>query len=223
MRIILLGAPGSGKGTQGDLIAGKYGFPKISSGDLLRHAASENTPLGREAEAVMKRGELVSDDIVLGMIKERIEKKDCQRGYTLDGFPRTVSQAIALERLSPDKAEIVIDIHLDDQVVFDRISARRICSGCNHIFSLQLEHPDQSEICEDCGGTLVQRADDNLEVIKDRLKVYHEQRETLVVFYKRKKVYSCVEGNAAKEDIFENICILLDRQIEVADKREIVQ
>ena len=213
MRIIMMGAPGSGKGTQGDLISGKYGFSKISSGDLLRQAVTDGTPLGREAEAVMKRGELVSDDVVIGMIKDRILKEDCQQGYILDGFPRTISQALALERMSPDEAEIVFDIHLDDQVVIDRISARRICSGCNHIFNLQPNAADQREICKNCGGTLVRRADDKPEVIKDRLKVYHEQRETLVVFYKEKNVYFCVEGDADREDIFENICIFLDRKI----------
>ena len=211
MRIILLGAPGSGKGTQGDLITRKFGFPKISSGDLLRQAVRDNTPLGREAEAVMKRGDLVSDHVVIGMIKERIEKEDCQKGYTLDGFPRTISQALALEKMSPEEAEIVIDIHLDDQVVIDRISARRICSGCNHIFNLLPKSPEFKGICEDCGGTLVQRADDKPEVIKDRLKVYHEQRETLVEFYKEKNVYTCVEGDADREYIFESICSLLDR------------
>jgi len=213
MRIILLGAPGSGKGTQGDLISGKYGFPKISSGDLLRQAVADGTPLGRAAEAKMKRGELVSDDVVIGMIKDRIKKEDCQKGYILDGFPRTISQALSLERMSPDGVEIVFDIHLDDQVVFDRISARRICSGCNHIFNLQLKATGQREICENCGGTLIQRADDKPEVIKDRLKIYHEQRETLVVFYKGKNVYLCVEGDADRAKIFENICIFLDNKI----------
>ena len=212
MRIILLGAPGSGKGTQGDLISGKYGFPKISSGDLLRQAVSDSTSLGKEAEAVMKRGELVSDDVVIAMITDRIKKEDCQQGYILDGFPRTISQAISLERMSPDGDEIVFDIHLDDKVVIDRISARRICSGCNHIFNLPPKAGDQREICENCGGTLVQRADDKPEIIKDRLKVYHEQRETLVVYYKEKNVYFCIEGDADREDIFKNICFLLDNK-----------
>jgi len=134
MRIILLGAPGSGKGTQGDLITGKYGFPKISSGDLLRQAVADKTPLGREAESVMKRGDLVSDEVVIAMIKKRIGQGDCQQGYILDGFPRTISQALALDKMSPDEIEVVFDIHLSDQVVIDRISARRICSGCNGIF-----------------------------------------------------------------------------------------
>jgi len=218
MRIILLGAPGSGKGTQGDLITRKFGFPKISSGDLLRQAVKDNTPLGREAEAVMKHGDLVSDHVVIRMIKERIEKGDCQQGYILDGFPRTISQALALEKMSPEDAEIVIDIHLDDRAVIDRISARRICSGCTQIFNLLLKSPEFKGICEDCGGTLVQRADDKPEVIKDRLKVYHEQRDALVEFYKEKSVYACVEGDADREDIFESICSLLDRTIAHAIK-----
>ncbi len=213
MRIILLGAPGSGKGTQGDLITGKYGFPKISSGDLLRQAVADKTPLGREAESVMKRGDLVSDEVVIAMIKKRIGQGDCQQGYILDGFPRTISQALALDKMSPDEIEVVFDIHLSDQVVIDRISARRICSGCNGIFNLQLTSADSSKVCEDCGGTLVQRADDKPEVIRDRLKVYHEQRERLVAFYKGKNAYFCIEGDAAREDIFTNLCNLLDRKI----------
>lgn len=214
MRIILLGAPGSGKGTQGDLITGKFGFPKISSGDLLRQAVKDSTPLGREVEAVMKRGNLVSDHVVIEMIKERIEKDDCQQGYTLDGFPRTLSQAIVLEKMNPEETEIVIDIHLDDSVVIDRLSARRICSGCNHILHLLPKSPEQKEICEDCGGTLVQRPDDRPEVIKNRLKVYHEQQDAIVEFYKEKNVYMCVEGDADRNEIFVNICSLLDRKIE---------
>ncbi len=213
MRIVLMGAPGSGKGTQGDFITRKFGFPKISSGDLLRQAVKDNTSLGREAEAVMKHGDLVSDHVVIGMIKERIEKEDCQQGYILDGFPRTISQALVLEKISPEENEIVIDIHLDDLVVIDRISARRICSDCDHIFNLLLKSPENKKICENCGGTLVQRADDKPEVIKDRLKVYHEQRDALVEFYKEKNVYTCVEGDADREDIFENICSLLERTI----------
>lgn len=214
MRIILLGAPGSGKGTQGDLITGKYGFPKISSGDLLRQAVKDNTPLGKDVEVVMKRGNLVSDHVVIEMIKERIEKNDCLQGYILDGFPRTLSQALVLETMSPEEAEIVIDIHLADSVVIDRISARRICSGCNHIFNLLAKSTEQKGICEDCGGTLVQRPDDKPEVIKDRLNVYHEQRDSLVEFYKEKNVYTYVEGDADRDEIFENICSILDRIIE---------
>ncbi len=222
MRIILLGAPGSGKGTQGDLITGKFGFPKISSGDLLRQAVKDNTPLGKDVEAVMKRGDLVSDHVVIEMIKERIEKDDCQQGYILDGFPRTLSQALVLEKMSPEKAEIVIDIHLDDSVVIDRISARRICSGCNHIFNLLSKSPEHRQICEDCGGTLTQRPDDKPEVIKDRLKVYHEQQDALVEFYTEKNVYTCVEGDADRDDIFVNICSLLDRIIEHAIEADTV-
>jgi len=224
MRIIMLGAPGSGKGTQGDLIARKYGFPEISSGDLLRQAVRDKTVLGSEAEAVIKRGDLVSDDIVIGMIKERIEKEDCLPGYILDGFPRTISQAHALEKISPDDEEIVLDIDLDDSVVIDRISARRVCSSCSHIINLALttaaqkDAKEKSDLCEDCGGTLVQRADDKPEVIQDRLKIYHAQNEALVGFYKEKNVYFRVEGEAKIDDIFENICLLLDEKIGPVNK-----
>ena len=156
----------------------------------------------------------------IGMIKERIEKEDCRQGYILDGFPRTISQALTFERTSPDESEFVFDIHLDDKIVIDRITARRICSGCSHIFNLHLNAPDQRErdLCEDCGGTLLQRADDKPEVIKDRLKVYHGKNEALVVFYKEKNVYLRLEGDAKIEDIFDNICILLDEKLPLAHK-----
>ena len=223
MRIILLGAPGSGKGTQGDLITQKYGFPKISSGDLLRQAVKDETPLGREAEAVMKRGHLVSDDIVIGIIKERIEEEDCRKGYILDGFPRTLSQARALEKMSPEGVEIAIDIHLDGQVVIDRLSARRICSDCNRIFNFPPESTQAQSPCGDCGGRLIQRADDKPEVIRDRLLVYHEQQESLVAFYKERNIYFCVNGDAEKEIIFEEICSILDRRIAKSVREQMVQ
>ncbi|MGD2294973.1 MAG: adenylate kinase [Candidatus Aminicenantes bacterium] len=223
MRIILLGAPGSGKGTQGDLVAQKYKIPKISSGELLRQAVKDRTPLGVKAEAVMERGELVSDELVIGMIQERIDLPDCRKGYILDGFPRTVAQARGLEAMSPDDAEIVIEIDLDDQVVIDRLTARRTCADCGAIYNLTAKAPEEDGVCESCGGELLLRDDDRPEVIRERLKVYHKQRENLVDFYRKKNVYFRVEGNVKIEALFQHICTILDEHIPPEEKVEAVR
>jgi len=210
MRIILLGAPGSGKGTQGNLIAGKYGFPKISSGELLRKAVKDRTPIGMEAEEVMKKGELVDDQLVVQMIKERIELPDCRQGFTLDGFPRTGLQALLFEEACPSDSEIAIEIYIDDNVVIDRLTARLTCSQCGHIYNLLVLSPEKDGLCDRCGGQLEVRSDDQKEVIEDRLAVYHGQRQELVNHYKNKDVYACVDGDAEPETVFENICSLLE-------------
>ncbi len=213
MRVILLGPPGCGKGTQGELIEKKYGFPKISTGDLLRREVQERTPLGEKAEVKMSRGELVSDDIVIEMIKHRIFRPDCQRGYILDGFPRSVGQARRLEEIEGKRPEIVIDIHLSEKVLIARLAARRICSRCGAIYNLLALSPRKEGICDVCGSELIQRQDDKPEVIKERLKVYHEQTETLIDYYLRKKVYYRIEGEGKIEAIFKNIYSILDREI----------
>jgi len=213
MRIILLGPPGSGKGTQGNLIEKKYGLPKISTGDLLRSEVREGTQLGKEAEARMNKGELVDDDIVVGMIKNRISKPEYQRGYIMDGFPRNVVQAQRLEEIDPDRREMAIEIHLSDQAVLDRLSARRTCPDCETIYNLKNKPPKKELICDVCEKRLVLRDDDKPEVIKDRLRVYHEQTEILIDYYSRKKVYFKIEGDGSVETVFDNISSLLDREL----------
>jgi adenylate kinase len=213
MRIILLGPPGSGKGTQGDLIEKKYGLPKISTGDLLRNEVRKGTQLGKEAEARMNRGELVDDDIVVGMIKNRISKPKCQRGYIMDGFPRNIVQAQRLEEIDPDRREMAIEIYLSDQAVIERLNARRICPGCETIYNLKNNPPKKELICDVCKKRLVLRDDDEPEVIKDRMKVYHEQTEILIDYYSRKKVYFKIEGEGTIETVFDNISSLLDREL----------
>lgn len=213
MRIILLGPPGSGKGTQGDLIEKKYGLPKISTGDLLRSEVREGTQLGKKAEARMNRGELVDDDIVIGMIKERISKSEYQRGYIMDGFPRNIVQAQRLEEIDPDRREIAVEIHLSDQAVLDRLSARRACPGCGRIYNLKNKPPNKELVCDTCEKRLFLRNDDKPEVIKDRLKVYHEQTEILIDYYSEKKAYFKIEGDETIETVFKNISSLLDREL----------
>jgi adenylate kinase len=223
MRIILLGPPGSGKGTQGNLIEKKYGLPKISTGDLLRSEVREGTQLGKEAEARMNRGELVDDDIVVEMIKSRICKPEYQRGYIMDGFPRNIIQAQRLEEIDPDRKEMAIEIHLSDLAVLDRLSARRTCSSCETIYNLKNKPPKKELICDACEKRLVLRDDDKPEAIKNRVKVYHEQTEVLIDYYSKKKVYFKIEGDGIIETIFDNISSLLDRELARSQEVEITK
>lgn len=213
MRVILLGPPGGGKGTQGELIEKKYRFPKISTGDLLRREVQEKTTLGEMAKAEMNQGELVKDGIVIEMIKHKIFQPDCKRGYILDGFPRNVGQARRLEEIEEKRQEIVIDIHLSEQTLIKRLSARRICSSCGAIYNLLARNPRKKGTCDICGSELIQREDDVPEVIKERLKVYHEQTEALIDYYSRKKVYFRIDGEGKIETISKNIYSILDREI----------
>lgn len=223
MRIILLGPPGSGKGTQGSLIEKKYGFPKISTGDLLRSDVQEGTLLGKEAEAKIRRGELVNDDIVVGMIKSRIVKPEYKRGYIMDGFPRNLVQAQRLEKIDPDRKEIAIEIFLSDQAVFERLGKRRVCPGCERIYNLKDKPPKKEDICDACEEKLVLRDDDRAEVIIDRMKVYHEQTETLIDYYTKKNVYFKIEGEGTIETVFEKISALLDRELAGSQEVEITK
>ena len=213
MRIILLGPPGSGKGTQGDLIEERYGFPKISSGDLLREAVSQGSDLGKQAEEFMNRGELVSDELVVAMIEDRIAARDCQDGYILDGFPRTIPQAESLAAIDPASQEVVLDVQLTDELVIERISARRICSQCGNIFNLKLKQPAEENVCDLCGGALIQRKDDTPEVVARRLRVYRELTLPLVRYYTEKKVYFTIDGKGKIEDVFVQTAAVLDKHI----------
>ena len=211
MKIILLGAPGSGKGTQGELLTKTYGFPRISTGDLLRDAVSRKTPLGQQVKAIMERGDLVADDLVVKMVEERITETDCADGYILDGFPRTINQARMMEDIDRNHQEIVIEICLSDDVVVDRLSARRICSRCGRIYNLLGQKPVTRNVCDACSGDLIQREDDKPEVIQDRLKVYHEQTEPLINHYKLKSNYFEVDGEGRIEDIFIRVRGIIDK------------
>lgn len=213
MRIILLGPPGCGKGTQADLLEKKFGFPKISTGDLLRKAVDEETPLGKKAEVFMKQGKLVSDEIVVGMIRERLEARGCKEGYILDGFPRNISQAQTLEKINEDCPEIVFDIEMDEQALINRLQARRICSGCGAIYNLLLQKPELEGICDVCGGSLIQRKDDKPSVIKERLRVYHQKTEKLIDYYLRRGVYNKINGRGEVEAVFGRIYAILDKEL----------
>lgn len=216
----MLGPPGSGKGTQGDLIQKKYGLPKISTGDLLRDAVQQGTPLGKKAEEDMNRGLLVSDKIVTAMIQDRIADPDCREGYILDGFPRNLAQAQTLEKMEDNQAPFVIDIHLEEEEIINRLSARRVCSRCQTIYNLSISKPKIEERCDVCGGPLIQREDDQPEVIQERLRVYHQETEKLIQYYQEKGLYNRVDGLGDIKAVFHRICTLLESEFRRVNKEE---
>lgn len=213
MRIILFGPPGSGKGTQGELVERKYGLPRISTGDLLRQAVADKTPLGLKAEAMMNGGKLVSDDIVENLIRERTAEPDCSKGYLLDGFPRNIAQARSLEAMDPKRPEIVIEIDVDLDILVKRLESRRICVGCGAVYNNKLQPSKNEERCDSCGSPLHQRKDDQPEVIRERMRVYGEQTEKLREYYLAKKVYTRVDGTGTVEEVFSRISRYLDREL----------
>ena len=208
MRIVLIGAPGGGKGTQAKLLVEKYGIPQISTGDLLREAVAAGSALGIQAKTAMDAGQLVSDDIVLGMIRERLSKPDTKKGFILDGFPRNISQAEALDRLlddlgSPMQLALLIDVEFN--VLLQRLTGRRTCRDCGQMFNIYTSPPRIDGCCDKCGGELLHRADDNEETIANRLKVYEAQTAPLVDYYRRQGKLRTVQGTGEIEDIFANI------------------
>lgn len=220
MRVILLGPPGCGKGTQGDSIEQSYGFPRISTGDLLRAEVAAETSLGLKARVVMESGELVSNAIVIEMIRERIFSPDCRKGYILDGFPRTVAQAESLSYMDDSRPEVAIDIRVDNDVLIERLSARQVCS-CGAVYNLKVKPPAEEGKCDVCRGSLLQRKDDDAVVIRERLRVYREQTEPLIVFYKKKGNYFSVDGGQGIESVFSSINDILKRMLqETGELRE---
>ncbi|MEW6363109.1 MAG: adenylate kinase [Acidobacteriota bacterium] len=210
-KIIMLGPPGAGKGTQADMVAGKLGIPKISTGDILRQAVKDGTELGRKAKAIMDSGGLVSDDIVVGIVRERLAQPDCTMGFLLDGFPRTVAQAEMLEKISTHAggAFKVIDVAVEDQAIVQRLSSRRVCKSCARTFNVISNAPKTEGVCDGCGGSLILRDDDRPETVAQRLAVFHKQTAPLIDFYKSRGVYQKVDGSGGVEEVQRRIAALL--------------
>jgi len=183
MKIILLGAPGAGKGTQAEVITERLGIPQISTGNIIREALKSGTELGLKAKSYMESGALVPDEIVVGMLQERIALDDCANGFILDGFPRTIAQAEALDSMGV-VIDMVIDIEVADEVIAGRLSGRRVCGSCGSSYHIEHKKPVVDGICDKCNGTLVQRKDDEPETVLERLRVYHEQTEPLKDYYR---------------------------------------
>ena len=199
MKLILLGAPGAGKGTQAEKIVEKYGIPAVSTGNIIRAALKAGTEMGLKAKSFMDAGQLVPDDVVIGIIKDRLKEKDCENGFILDGFPRTIPQAQALEAMGVD-IDKVLDIEVPDEKITARMSGRRVCSKCANSYHLLYKKPKTEGVCDACGGELIQRKDDAPETVQARLKEYHEMTEPLKDFYKKLGKLVIVEGQEEVAD-----------------------
>ena len=220
MRIILLGAPGSGKGTLGERLERSKGFPRISTGDILRKAVREGTPLGKRAAAIMAKGDLVSDEIVTGLVRERIAEPDCRKGYILDGYPRTVAQAEALSRLDGDRPEVVLALDVKDETVVARLGGRRVCGACAKIFNVVGRPADRIGVCDECGGPLQQRLDDSEAVVRERLRVYKDATAPLAGYYKARSTFRTIDGEGRPEDVFRRASAVLDAELKTVGERK---
>ena len=204
MKLILLGAPGAGKGTVAKLLTKMDGSVQISTGDILRAAVAAGTELGKQAQAAMKAGDLVSDDLIMGIMGERLKEDDCKAGYLLDGFPRTIPQAEALKVLLADMGEeldMVVDIQVAKEVILDRLTTRRTCEGCGEIYNVKSNPPKEEGKCDKCGGAVTQREDETEEAISNRLDVYNEMTAPLASFYEK-------EGNLVSVDATSSDAVL---------------
>ena len=199
MNIIMLGAPGAGKGTQAAVLCEHFNIPTISTGNIIREALRTGTEMGLKAKSFMDAGKLVPDEVVIGIVKDRLQEDDCKAGYILDGFPRTIPQAEALDKMGAN-IDYVIDIEVADDVIVNRLSGRRVCEKCGRPYHTESLKPKVEGVCDDCGGALVQRKDDQIDTIKNRLDIYHKETEPLVNYYKEQGKLVVIEGQDTVAD-----------------------
>jgi adenylate kinase len=212
-RLVFLGAPGAGKGTQAKIVSDKYGIPSISTGDILRAAIKAETPLGKTAKSYVESGGLVPDEVVIGIIEERLKESDCANGYILDGFPRTVGQAEALDSLTGKmnaKLDGVIYFEVETEELVKRLSGRRVCRACGATYHMLFKAPKVEGVCDACGGELYQRADDSAESVRNRLQVYDAQTAPLIEYYKERGLLKTVAASGSIDEIFERLSQILE-------------
>ncbi|HHP50894.1 MAG TPA: adenylate kinase [Moorella mulderi] len=212
MRLILLGPPGAGKGTQASVLSGLLGVPHISTGDIFRRAIQEGTPLGKKVEAYLKSGGLVPDELTVEIVKERLSQPDCQRGFLLDGFPRTIPQAQALDawlEARGEKLDAVINLQVSEEELMARLTGRRICPQCGATYHLKYDPPQRDEICDRCGSPLIQREDDRPETVSKRLATYRQQTQPLINYYKERNLLKGVDGNGDIQEVTQSIIQML--------------
>lgn len=213
LNLILLGPPGAGKGTQAKKLVDKYGIPQISTGDILREAVKNSTSLGIEAKSFMDRGALVPDEVVIGIVNERLRRDDCRKGFILDGFPRTTAQADALSLMLKEAGIVidhVIDVRVQNEYLVKRLSGRRVCRSCGAGYHVDYSPPVKEGICEKCEGELFQRDDDREDVVVKRLETYDAQTAPLVDYYKQNGLLNTINGVGDVEAIFDDICKIVD-------------
>lgn len=212
MKIIMLGAPGAGKGTQAKLISEKYGIPHISTGDIFRANIKEGTDLGKEAKEYIDKGQLVPDELTVRILLDRVEKDDCKNGYVLDGFPRTIPQANVLKEAlakQNDKIDFAINVDVPDENIVRRMSGRRACVTCGATYHIEHVPPKTEGICDKCGSALILRDDDKPDTVLNRLKVYHDQTQPLIDFYNNEGILKEVDGTIDVKDVFDSIVKIL--------------
>lgn len=213
MDLIFLGPPGAGKGTQAKMLIEHYNIPQISTGDILRAAVAEGTDLGKKAKEYMEAGKLVPDGVVIGIIEQRLKQSDCEKGFILDGFPRTVAQAEALDKVLENlgrKIDHVVSVDVPSEELIKRLTGRRTCKNCGAMYHVMFNPPKSQGICDKCGGELYQRPDDNEETVKSRLDVYEQQTSPLIGFYNNKGLVRRIDGRGGIKEIFEQILKILE-------------
>jgi len=213
MRLVLLGAPGVGKGVQGNLLKERYNIPKISTGDILREVINNKTTEGIEAEAFLRSGKLVPDSLINNIVNKRLKNDDCENGFILDGYPRTVPQAEFLNEILSKNSETldkVINIEIDENIIIERLSNRRICLSCGELYNMLTDPPPEDGVCRVCGGKVIQREDDKPETIKNRIEVYKKETQPLKEFYESSGLLVEVDGNNDIRNIHENIISLME-------------
>jgi adenylate kinase len=213
MNIVFLGPPGAGKGTQAKILVERYEIPQVSTGDMLREHRAKGTELGKKAQEYMDKGQLVPDEIILSMVRERLSQPDCQKGFILDGFPRTVAQAEALDKLLSEmgkKLDFALALIVPDDLLVERLTGRRTCKSCGMMYHIKYKPPKVEGKCDVCEGELYQRPDDNEETVRNRLKVYHEQTAPLIEYYKNRGILREIDGSKSIEEITQQIISILE-------------
>lgn len=204
--IILLGPPGSGKGTQATRLTKELNIPHISTGDLFRENMKKETPLGRKAKEYINAGKLVPDDLVLDMLFDRVAKADCAKGYLLDGFPRTIPQAEAFTKQLPASANLIaLNLNVSDESIIQRVAGRLLCRSCSNIHNMFFNPPKKAGVCDKCGGELYQRADDSAEVVKERLRVYHNQTKPLIDYFNKMHILHQLDGEKSADEVYQTL------------------
>ncbi|NMB27269.1 MAG: adenylate kinase [Tissierellia bacterium] len=214
MRLILLGPPGAGKGTQASAIVEEYAIPHISTGDIFRENIKKGTELGKKAKEYMDKGLLVPDELVISIVEDRLQKEDCKEGFLLDGFPRTLNQGEALDKVLSQmglKLDRVINLDVEKEILIGRAIGRRICKDCGEVYHIKFTPPKEEGICDKCGGKLHQRDDDTVETVERRIEVYHKQTEPLIDYYREKGLLLDIDGSKDKDSIFEEIAKALGK------------
>ncbi len=208
MLVILMGPPGAGKGTQAEKLAKEFALPHISTGDIFRSAVKEGTEMGKKAKEYMDKGELVPDEIVIGIVKERLAKPDCNDGALLDGFPRTVEQAEALDEVLEElklKISDVVSVDVQEEELINRLTGRRVCRSCGATYHIKFNPPKVRNICDHCSGELYQRSDDTIDTVKERLAIYRKQTMPIIEYYEQKDLFFGVDGSRSINDVFVDI------------------